>query len=347
VCGLHIPVAPGISPGSGPSHLALFGYDPITHDIGRGVLEALGVGLEVGPSDIAARANFCTVDENGVLTDRRAGRQPTNETALICEQLTTLAPDGVAVDVRGGMEHRFAVVFRDIASSDRVSGSDPEREGVAPFSIRPLAPDAERTAGVANSFIAEAKALLAGRQRGNMILMRGFAKYPTLPQMPDVYKIRAAAIATYPMYRGLSSLLGMDVLSAGKTISDEVETLRTHWKDYTYFFVHYKATDSAGEDGDFPRKVQALEDIDALIPRIEELEPDVLMVTGDHSTPAVMANHSWHSVPFMLISRHCRPDAVRQFSEPACAGGALGTFPAVQAMSLAMANALKLNRYGA
>ena len=338
----------GITPGSGPGHLAMFGYDPVRYQVGRGALSAVGVNFPIRPDDVAARMNFCTLDENGLLVDRRAGRIPTE----LCERLTRKLQDqvtlpGVELFVRPEMDYRGVVVLRGEGLSDRVSDSDPQVVGVAPLEIKPLEPEAERTAALANAFISRAREVLADEHPANGVLLRGFAKPPHLPSVDELYKLNAAAIAVYPVYRGLASLAGMEVLPTGKTMQDELATLRENWDRYDFFFVHFKYTDSAGEDGDFDRKVRVVEEIDGLIPRILELEPDVLAITGDHSTPSILKAHSWHPVPFLLYSKWCLPDEVDRFTERAARRGSLGHFHASEAMGLMLANALKLLKYGA
>lgn len=347
LCGLIDPVSPGVTPGSGPAHLALFGYDPLRFQIGRGVLEALGVDFPMQDTDVAARANFCSVDQKGVLTDRRAGRISTERCTQLCELLSQIKLDGAEVFVRPGIEHRFVVIFRGDGLSEHLSESDPLREDVAPLEIRPLAPGAEKTAALANQFVAKARAILANQHPANMVMLRGFAKHPNLPQMGEVFKLKPAAIATYPMYRGLAKLVGMQVLTTGSTLEEELDTLRQRYAEHDFFYVHMKKTDTAGEDGDFERKVHAIEEFDAALPKLLELGPEVLIITGDHSTPAILKSHSWHPVPLLFHAKWSRPDKVRQFSEEACAQGGLGRFPSVAVMPLAMAHALKLVRYGA
>lgn len=347
ICGLTIPVAPGVTPGSGPGHLALFGYDPIEYNIGRGVLEAVGIDFELEPTDVAARGNFCTVDDEGIITDRRAGRVPTAVSAELCKQLAMIELPGVQVFVEPVREHRFVLVLRGEGLSDRLSGTDPNREGLPPLPVQPLATEALETADLVNRWIEEAKTVLAGRETANMVLVRGFAKYPTMPSMRDRYKLKAAAIAIYPMYRGLAKLVGMTPLPGGASFEDEIATLREHWNDFDFFFVHYKPTDAAGEDGNFEAKVEALEALDRLLPGLTDLRPDVLMVGGDHSTPAIMAAHSWHPVPFLLHGQWCRADRAEAFNERECERGVLGTFPATQALQQAMAHAGRFTKYGA
>ncbi len=347
ICGLIELVGRGITPGSGPGHLAIFGYDPLRFSIGRGVLEALGIDLELDEGDVAARGNFCTIDDSGLITDRRAGRITTERNAELSSLLNTISIENARLLVTPVREHRFVVVFRGEGLSDNLTDTDPQKEGVAPKPALALSPQAERTAKIANRFADRARELLRGHHPANMILLRGFSRYPNLPTMSEVYKLRPAAIATYPMYRGIARLLGMENLKTGSSIEDEFITLKEHFKEYDFFFLHIKQTDSAGEDGDFEKKARIIEEVDALIPHLRGLDPDVIVVTGDHSTPAVLKGHSWHPVPFLLYSRWCRPDGVREFSERACLSGSLGTFPGVEVMPLAMANALKLNKFGA
>ena len=346
-CGLTDPISPGITPGSAPGHLALFGYDPVSCNIGRGVLEAVGIDFELHSGDVATRGNFCTVDEKGLITDRRAGRISNEKCAELCRLLDGQLIDKVSVFVRPVREHRLVAVFRGDGLVPEVSDSDPQQTGVAPKSVTALSPEADRLASVANKFIAQAKETLVAHRPANMVLLRGFSGHPQFPTMSEIYKLKPAAIASYPMYRGLAQLVGMDVLKTGATIEDEVKTLKQHYADYDFFFLHIKGTDSAGEDGDFARKVRVLEQVDSILPELLGLKPDVMVVAGDHSTPAVLKAHSWHPVPVLLHSRYCRPDRVTEFSESACASGGLGRFPATQVMPLAMANALKLTKFGA
>ena len=347
VCGLADPIAPGITPGSAPGHLALFGYDPVRCNIGRGVLEAIGIGFDLQPGDVAARGNFCTVDKAGLVTDRRAGRISTEKCTELCQLLDGISVDDVQILVCPVREHRFVTVFRGEGLAADVSESDPQQVGVAPKSIIALSPEADRLAGVANQFVTQAKATLAKHHPANMVLLRGFSKHPHLPAMREIYKLKPAAIASYPMYRGLAKLVGMEVLETGTMVEDEFTTLEQSYADYDFFFLHIKGTDSAGEDGDFDRKVRILEQIDGALPRLTGLKPDVIVVTGDHSTPALLKGHSWHPLPVLLYSKWCRSDKVSEFSESACLCGGLGRISATQIMPLAMANALKLNKFGA
>lgn len=347
MCGLTVPVAPGITPGSGPGHLALFGYDPVRFQVGRGVLEALGIDFDLQPGDVAARGNFCTVDDRGIVTDRRAGRIDSERCTRLVAKLQGIQVDGVQVLVEPVREHRFLVVFRGQGLSDRVADTDPQREGVPPLPATATAPEGERTAGLVARFVEEAARRLRDEAPANMLLLRGFAVRPHWPTVQEVFRLRAAAVAYYPMYRGLGKLVGMHPLPSGPRLEDAVASVREHWERYDYFFVHYKATDTAGEDGDFDRKVEAIEAADRAIPALVELDPDVLIVTGDHSTPAVMAGHSWHPVPFMMRARWARADECDAFNEVALQRGILGTFPAVDVMPLALAHARRLKKYGA
>ncbi|MDP6825129.1 MAG: 2,3-bisphosphoglycerate-independent phosphoglycerate mutase [Dehalococcoidales bacterium] len=347
ICGLTDPISPGITPGSAPGHLALFGYDPVGCNIGRGVLEAVGIDFELHSGDVAARGNFCTVDEKGLITDRRAGRISNRKCTELCQLLDGQLINGVSVFVRPVQEHRLVAVFRGDDLIPEVSDSDPQQTGMVPKVVTALRPEADRLADVANKFIAQARAKLAAHRSANMVLLRGFSDHPRFPTMGEIYKLKSAAIASYPMYRGLAQLVGMEVLKTGVTIEDEVKTLKQHYADYDFFFLHIKGADSAGEDGDFVRKVKVLKQIDSILPDLLGLKPEVVVVVGDHSTPASLKVHSWHPVPILLYSRYCRPDQVTEFSESACTFGGLGRLPATQVMPLAMANALKLTKFGA
>lgn len=347
VCGLSLPVLPGITPGSGPGHLGLFGYDPLQYRIGRGILEALGIHFEVGPRDVAVRGNFCTVDGKGLITDRRAGRPTTERCVAMCKRLKEVKVPGAEVFVEPVREHRFVVVFRGDGLGDAVNDTDPQAVGVAPLAAKGADPASARTAECVNAFIAAAGRALADQAPTNMITLRGFARYPKIDTFKEVYGLRAAALAVYPMYKGLARLVGMDVVDAGKTLGDQMETLKKLWSQYDFFFLHYKYTDSTGEDGNFPAKVEMIERFDAELPKARALNPDVLIVTGDHSTPSKLKSHSWHPVPTVLWSPTCRPDGVAQFGEAHCLHGGLGQFQAMYLMSLAMAHAGRLAKYGA
>jgi 2,3-bisphosphoglycerate-independent phosphoglycerate mutase len=346
-CGLAEPVALGITPGSGPSHLALFGYDPLEYEIGRGVLEALGVGLTLRPSDVAARGNFCAVDDSGVITDRRAGRIPTEENQRLIEILRSVAVEGVEVILEPGKFHRFVVVFRGDGLSGEIYDTDPQHVGERPKDATARIREAAYTAGLINQWIAEVKFALRNERPANMILLRGFAGLPEIPSMSQAFKLTPAAIAGYPMYRGLARLVGMEILETGAEIGEEINTLKAHFGEYDFFYVHVKDTDSSGEDGDFQRKTEVIQEFDSHVPSILDLKPDVLIVTGDHSTPAKMKGHSWHPVPFLIHSQWVRPQGVQEFGESMCAKGNLGVFPSLGALPLALAHGLKLGKFGA
>ena len=345
-CGLTTPVEVGVAPGSGPGHLALFGYNPLKYVIGRGALEALGIGVELLPGDVAARGNFCTVDDDGLLTDRRAGRIATALSAPLCERLDRIEIPGVQLDVFPVQDYRFVLRLRGDGLSEQVEETDPQREGMAPRPANAIAPEAERTAQIVQQFVAESGRILSEEQPANMVLLRGWAQLPNLPDFGGVYHLNPAAIAAYPMYRGLASVANMKIIPTGMTFGDEVDTLHANWDDHDFFFIHYKPADAAGEDGDFDGKVKCLEQLDVHLPRILELNPDVLMVAGDHATPAIMAAHSWHPVPFMLHSKLTLGEGVGGFSERACAQGSLGRIPAETIMLLALSHSGKLGKYG-
>ena len=347
VQGASIPVAPGISPGSGPGHLGLFGYDPLKYIIGRGALEATGIGIELQPGDVAVRCNFCTLDETGNITDRRAGRIATEASGPLARRLNEVKLDGVEVHVEPVKEHRFVVVFRGQGLAGNIADTDPQRTGVPPLDPQPLDDASRQTAECAKVFVSQATKLLAGETQANGLTMRGFASRPNLPSYEEVYGLKAAAIAVYPMYKGLASLVGMQVVGAPQTLDEQVDLVERHWQDFDFFFVHFKYTDSTGEDGDFDAKVKRTEQFDAVIPRVQALNPAVLIVTGDHSTPSYLKSHSWHPVPTLLVSDCCRPDGKEAFSERECISGGLGQFRAKHLMTLALANAGRLGKYGA
>ena len=345
--GLTTPVGMGITPGSGPGHLALFGYDPYRFDIGRGVLEAVGIDFELGPDDVAARGNFCTLDADGNISDRRAGRIASEKSAALVERLRAIELDGAELFVEPVREHRFVLVLRAPGLGEDVTTTDPQREGVPPLAAQGADAASERTAALVNEFVARARELIADEEAANGLTLRGFATYPVLPQMEDIWGVRAAALAVYPMYRGLAKLAGMRALACPGGMEEQLAVARERWDEFDYFFIHYKKTDAAGEDGDFLGKVHALEEFDTHVPGLTGLGADVLMIAGDHSTPALMAAHSWHPVPFLLHSPFARGGSVQHFTERECLGGSLGIFPAVEAMPLAMAHAGRLQKYGA
>jgi 2,3-bisphosphoglycerate-independent phosphoglycerate mutase len=347
VCGLSIPVLPGITPGSGPGHLGLFGYDPLQHQIGRGVLEALGIDFGLQPKDVAARGNFCTVDANGVIIDRRAGRISSEAARELVAKLKQIRIPGVEVFVEPVREYRFVLVLRGAEAAADVDDTDPGRTGVPPLEPKERNAESEPTAKLIGQFIKQAAEILKDDHPANMVTLRGIGRRPPIPPMEEVYGVRAAAIAVYPMYRGLARLVGMTILDPGTSWAQQTEALRRHWEDFDFFFLHYKYTDAAGEDGDFRRKVQCIEEFDGQLPNVIELGPDVLIVTGDHSTPAKLRNHSWHPVPVLLAADSCRPDEVHSFGERPCLQGGLGQLEAKYLLPLALAHAGRLAKFGA
>lgn len=348
VCGLQQPVAPGITPGSGPGHLALFGYDPIKYQVGRGVLSALGINFNLQPQDIACRGNFCSIDENGFVTDRRAGRIPTEINQELCELLKEIEIPGVEIIIKTVKEYRFLFVLRGKNLSENIFDTDPQAIGKKPLEPRVKSKDAENTASIVKNFIDKAREKLSGHNPANMIVLRGFSKKPSWPSMKESFGLNCAAIAAYPMYRGIAKLLGMNILETGETISDEFTTLENNWNDFDFFYLHIKKTDSSGEDGLFDKKVSVIEEVDTQIPRLINLKPDVIVVSGDHSTPSLLKYHSWHPVPTILWSEQCRPDTVKKFGERDCIGGGLSPrYTSCDLMPLALANANRLEKYGA
>lgn len=347
--GQTIPIAPGITPGSGPAHLALFGYDPLVYSIGRGVLEASGVNLYVNKGEVAVRGNFCTLGPDGKISDRRAGRISSEDSAPLIEKLQQVQIPGVEVTVRQVKEYRFAVLMRGEGLNPAIADTDPQATGLAPLPATATDPAAQRTAELFNQWIAKATQAISGHPKANGFTLRGFATDPGLQPYQEAYGLRAACVAVYPMYRGVSYLVGMDVIDfEGDYPEDEFAAVKRIWNDYDFFFVHIKKTDSMGEDGNFDGKVKIIEGVDAALPKLLELKPDVLMITGDHSTPAKMKAHSWHPVPFLLwASETAMPDNQVKFGERACAAGGLGTIPALNAMPLALGHANRLNKYGA
>lgn len=347
VSGSMIPIKPGITPGSGPGHLGLFGYDPLKYVIGRGVLEATGVGFAVGPNDVAIRCNFCTLDAQGRISDRRAGRIASEESAPLAIKLREVSIPGVEIFVEPVKEHRFVVVFRGEGLGGDVEDTDPQKTGVPPLAPKPLNAQSKRTAEIAQEFVKQAEKLLASQPKANGLTMRGFSKKPDLPSYEELFGLKAAAIAAYPMYKGLASLVGMELVGKPATLTEEVDLLEQNWDKYDFFFLHFKYTDSRGEDGNFPAKVKMIEEFDKIIPRVEALNPDVLIVTGDHSTPAAMKSHSWHPVPTLLVAKTARTDACQTFGETAALCGGLGHFEAIYLMPLALAHAGRLDKFGA
>jgi len=346
--GLTVPVGLGTTPGSGPGHLAIFGYDPIQYQIGRGAMEALGVDFDMGPNDVAARGNFCTVNSKGVLLDRRAGRLPTEESNKLAELLRTITIDGAEFFIEPVKEHRFAFVMRGSGLGDDLTETDPLTNGVPPLPVRALNQNSLRSAELANQFVWQAGKLLANKQPANMILLRGFARFPVIPMYQQLFGLNPAAIALNGMYRGVARMVGMTVLDVdGNTLADEFATLEKHWGQFDFFYIHVKKTDTCGENGDFEGKVRVIEEVDALIPRLMALNPDVVIVGGDHSSPSLLKAHSWHPVPVLVYSPFVRADGVAEFGERVCEHGSLGLVPATHIMPIAMANALRITKYGA
>ena len=344
--GLTTPVMSGITPGSGPGHMALFGYDPVKYLMGRGVLEALGIDVELGPGYLAARGNLCTVDADGNIVDRRAGRIPTAEAAPLVEMLDEIEVPGVATDVYPVQDYRFVLVMRGDGLDDKVSETDPQMVGVQPLEARALNGASEQAAAHVRTFIAAAGEVLGGREYANMAMLRGFSLLPELPDFGERYSLNPGAVAAYPMYRGLAKVAGMRVIPTGMTFDEELDTLEAHWDEHDFFFLHYKPADAAGEDGDFYGKIRTLEALDACIARLVDMQPDALVVAGDHSTPAILAAHSWHSVPLLVNSKWTKGDGIDAFTERACVSGSIGRIPATEVMMLAMAHAEKLLKYG-
>ncbi len=347
IVGLHQPVSPGITPGSGPGHIGLFGYDAIRYQIGRGVLEALGVGFELQANDLAARGNFCSVDAAGKITDRRAGRIATATAQQLCAELQEIELSGVEMFVQPVKEHRFLFVLRGEGLTEGVADTDPGHVGDPPLPVKAETSAAEPTATLVRRFVEAARERLADHAPANMVLLRGFARRPDWPEFPEVFGLRSVAVAQYPMYRGVAKLVGMDTVEAGASLEALFETLARVWPEYDFAFVHVKETDQAGEDGDFARKVEVIEEADRLIPRLVDLRPDVILVTGDHSTPAALRSHSWHPVPFLLWAAAVRPDAAEQFGERWCLNGGAGLCRSEALMPLALAHAGRLGKFGA
>ncbi len=347
--GRMLPVDYGITPGSGPAHLGLFGYDPREIEIGRGVLEALGLNMDLEFGDLAARCNFCTM-QDGVITDRRAGRPSTEENVKLCKLLQQEISkiEDIQVIVQPGMGHRFAVIFRGPDLREGVCDTDPHENGEPLHKVEASHPQAQKAAGVISEFQKRALEVLKGKEPMNALLVRGVAERPKIDSMAERFKLRTAAIATYPMYRGLAKLVGMNVVETGTSIEDEFKSYIETRKEYDYHFIHVKGTDEAGEDGDFDYKVQVAEEVDDNIGMIMDQKPDVLAITGDHSTPCSMKLHSWHPVPLLLHSQRCDVSGGNKFTEHECSEkGTLGVFHSVQLIPLMLANAALLDKYGA
>jgi len=349
VCGLLDPIAPGITPGSGPAHFALFGYDPVINNVGRGLLSAAGLDFPMTERDLFMRVNFATLNSDGQVIDRRAGRIDTETNERLCRKLSAgIRPAlGTEVFFATEKEHRALIVLRGDNLREEISETDPQQTGLPPLAPEALMTEASGTADLLADLLNQAKTVLADEPKANMILLRGYSRYHRFDPMPERFGLAPLAIASYPMYRGIARLLGMAVYSPTSTLEEEIAGMETAWQDYDFFFVHVKPTDSRGEDGDFDAKVKAIEAVDALIPRITALSPDVLIVTGDHSTPAALASHSWHPVPVLLSARTCRPDRVEHFGEGDCLSGGLGRMPMSSLMTVALAHAGRLTKFGA
>jgi 2,3-bisphosphoglycerate-independent phosphoglycerate mutase len=348
-CGLLTPILPGIAPGSGPGHFALFGYDPVEGNIGRGVLSAAGLEFDLTDKDVAARVNFATIDSDGNIVDRRAGRIDTATNERICATLRQKIkmPKGIKFFLLTEKEHRALLVLRGAGLSGDLEDTDPQQVGVPPLPARPQNAKARRTATLFNNFLKQAGQILAAEPQANMMLLRGFAKHRPYKSLSERFKLRALCLANYPMYRGVSKLLGMSIYPVVKDIRAQIDALYENFDKYDFFFLHFKATDATGEDGNFAAKIKAIEEVDALIPRLTALQPDVLAVTGDHSTPSALRAHSWHPVPVVLWSRYARRDGVTSFNEKACLHGGIGQIPARHLMPLILAHALRLKKFGA
>jgi 2,3-bisphosphoglycerate-independent phosphoglycerate mutase len=348
ICGLHEPIHPAVTPGSGPSHLALFGYDPVKYHVGRGVLSALGIDHELDKNDVAARGNFCTLDGQGLIADRRAGRISTQTNQQLCDLLNQIELNDGRIEVRTVSEHRFLLVLKGSELSDDVADTDPQNVGRRPQPALALSETSEKTARLINEFVDQAQERLKDQKAADGVLLRGFSKRPSWPSMTERYGLNPVAIASYPMYRGVAKLVGMTAPRSDDSLSDEIGMLMSSWKEKDFFYLHFKKTDSAGEDGNFDKKVSFIEAADDMVPRFMDMEPDVVIVTGDHSTPAILKSHSWHPVPVLLWSRFCRPDNVRGFGERSCMTGGLGPrMRAADLVPLALANAGRLRKFGA
>ncbi|UCG23746.1 MAG: 2,3-bisphosphoglycerate-independent phosphoglycerate mutase [Chloroflexota bacterium] len=348
--GLSHPIGRGITPGSGPAHLALFGYDPVGTPVGRGVHSALGIGFDLGPTDVAARGNFCTIDEAGRIVDRRAGRIGTDAARPLVEMLDGIEISGVETFVSPVKEYRFVLVMRGEGLKGALEDTDPQIVGKEPLPARALDEASRPTAELVHAWLDQARQTLADQQPANMVTLRGFAQDPNLPKFGDVYGLRAACVAVYPMYKGVSRLVGMEVLGteAHYSPTDEFRVVADHWQEFDFFFVHIKPTDSRGEDGDYEAKAKVIEGVDEALPALLGLEPDVLIITGDHSTPARLRSHSWHPVPTLLWAPASHlPDRMTMFGERAAQQGGLGHFAAADIMQMALAHALRLEKFGA
>jgi len=347
--GLITPIATGVTPGSGPAHLGLFGYDPLIYQVGRGVLSALGVEFPLERRDVAARLNFCTIDSAGNVTDRRAGRISDDENHRLLEKIRQKLspPDGVEVFFQTVAEHRALMVLRGDDLDERIGQTDPQATGVQPLSPARPPHDTSKTAKMVERIIWGVRQILSDEPKANMILARGFAKYPDWPSFSQRYKLNPAAVAGYPMYRGVARLVGIPVAAQPTAAADVCAAAAKACKDYTFVFAHFKYPDKTGEDGDLPGKVKCIEEMDAAMPVLLAAEPDVLIITGDHSTPPSLKAHSWHPVPVLMKAPYLRGGDGGRFDEVACRSGQIGTITAKELLPLGMAHAGKLEKFGA
>jgi 2,3-bisphosphoglycerate-independent phosphoglycerate mutase len=349
VCGLLDPIGYGVTPGSGPAHFALFGYDPIQNNIGRGILEAAGIDFPMTERDLLIRINFATVDKNGIIVDRRAGRIDNETNERICRKLQDKIRkiSDVEVIFKPVREHRALLALRRDRLREEIQETDPQKTGLPALQPKALIPEAGETSGILQKLVDKAREVLSDEEKANMLLLRGYSTYRRYPYLSERFGLNALAIATYPMYRGIARLLGMVIGPQPDSLKGEIMALRDNYGKYDFFFIHVKATDSRGEDGNFDAKVKVIEEVDTLVPMVTDLGPDVLVVTGDHSTPAALASHSWHPLPVLLYSATARPDRVRKFGERDCISGGLGRMPMVHLMGLALAHAGRLEKFGA
>ncbi|MBA12433.1 MAG: 2,3-bisphosphoglycerate-independent phosphoglycerate mutase [SAR202 cluster bacterium] len=346
-CGVSTPVLPGLTPGSGPGHMGLFGYDPIKYLLGRGILEGIGIDAPIEHGDVVARGNFCTLDEEMNILDRRAGRISNEQGVSLTNKLNSIVIDNVNVNVHHVMGYRFVLVFKGDGLSDLITDTDPQITGVNPLMSQAKSKNADKTANAVNEFVSKANALFKDDDGpANGLLLRGFSSLPSLPDFNSSYKLKSVAIASYPMYRGIANLMGMDVIKGLNDFNEEINALRSNFNEYDFFFLHYKPADSAGEDSNFEQKVKALEDLDSYIEEILDINPNVLVVCGDHSTPSYMGSHSWHPVPFIIKSQYSQPNSTGVFTELSCRNSEIGSIKAKELMFTVLAHAGKLNKFG-
>ena len=346
-CGLQLPLGHGVAPGSAPGHLALFGYNPFDYPIGRGVVAAMGIGFPMRAGDVATRVNFATRDIQGNITDRRAGRIPTETCAKLCEQLGKMAIDGVEIFIKPVKDYRAVLIVRGEGQSDQVDDTDPQQVGIRPYDPKALSDAGKRTAAVLKEFIFQANAILKHETPANTVLTRGCAELPHIPSFSELYKLKSVAIAVYPDYKGVSRLVGMDVVEGLTDLNDQADSLRKNWQKYDFFYIHHKYPDSMGEDGNFDGKVKEIEKADAFLPEVLKQKPDALIVTGDHSTPSQVKAHTSHPVPCLILADGARPDVVREFGERACTQGSWSPIPGRMLLRLALSYTGKLIKFGA